>query len=75
MRIGELARQANVSTRVLRHYEAQALIESTRASSIADSARGRSKGYRISSAATVGIQNASSLALRSTRRSFAPWTH
>jgi MerR family copper efflux transcriptional regulator len=30
MRIGELAQQANVSSRVLRHYEAQNLIASTR---------------------------------------------
>jgi MerR family copper efflux transcriptional regulator len=30
MRIGELASQANVSSRVLRHYEAQDLIMSTR---------------------------------------------
>jgi DNA-binding transcriptional MerR regulator len=30
MRIGELASQANVSSRVLRHYEAQDLIVSTR---------------------------------------------
>jgi DNA-binding transcriptional MerR regulator len=30
MQIGELARRAEVSARVLRHYEAQGLIESTR---------------------------------------------
>jgi MerR family copper efflux transcriptional regulator len=30
MRIGELARQAGVSVRVLRHYEAQGLIQSQR---------------------------------------------
>lgn len=41
MRIGELAREADVSVRVLRHYESQGLIESQRmANGYRDYARG-----------------------------------
>lgn len=43
MRIGELAKEAGVSVRVLRHYEAQGLISSRR----------QANGYRAYTASTI----------------------